>query len=72
MRLRDGTFGPEEYSPPGLRRRPMPAERLLVEGVSHWGLGLNRRMLATLLPAVLQWISRVAPGPAGAPARPGL
>jgi hypothetical protein len=51
---------------------PLPAERLLVEGASHWGLVLNRRMLATLVPAVLQWISRVAPGPAGSPSRPGL
>jgi len=27
---------------------------------SHWGLVLNRRVLATLIPAVLRWIENAA------------
>ena len=31
----------------------LPAEHLVAEGASHWGLVLNRRALATTIPAVL-------------------
>ena len=34
----------------------LAAERLKVEGASHWGLVLNRRALPTLTPAVLRWL----------------
>lgn len=50
----------------GTADRQWPAERyndlwlradpLSVEGASHWGLVLNRRALATTIPAVLRWI----------------
>lgn len=33
------------------------ADYLSVEGASHWGLVLNRRALATTIPAVLRWIA---------------
>jgi pimeloyl-ACP methyl ester carboxylesterase len=36
----------------------LAADYLGVEGASHWGLVLNRRALATVIPAVLQWIER--------------
>ena len=34
----------------------LPAEHLVMDGTSHWGLVLNRRALATTIPAVLAWI----------------
>lgn len=34
----------------------LPADRLSVDGASHWGLVLNRRALAQTVPAVLRWI----------------
>ena len=37
----------------------LQAERINVEGASHWGLALNRRALAQCIPAVLQWIEGV-------------
>jgi pimeloyl-ACP methyl ester carboxylesterase len=50
----------------GTRDRQWPRERyndlwltvdhLGVEGASHWGLVLNRRALATTIPAVLRWL----------------
>jgi hypothetical protein len=60
----DATFPPTAYAD-----LPVPAERLVVEGASHWGLVLNRRLLATLVPAVLDWISRATRAPAGGLAR---
>ena len=33
------------------------ADHLSVEGASHWGLVLNRRALATLIPAVSRWLT---------------
>jgi pimeloyl-ACP methyl ester carboxylesterase len=59
----DETFPPVTYADPAV-----PAESLVVEGASHWGLVLNRRLLATLIPAVLDWISRATRGPASSPA----
>ena len=35
----------------------LPAEYISAEGASHWGLVLNRRALATLLPAVTGWLA---------------
>jgi pimeloyl-ACP methyl ester carboxylesterase len=37
----------------------LPAEHLVADGASHWGLVLNRRALASMLPAVLGWLARV-------------
>jgi pimeloyl-ACP methyl ester carboxylesterase len=34
----------------------LPAEHQVSEGASHWGLVLNRRALATTIPAVLEWL----------------
>jgi pimeloyl-ACP methyl ester carboxylesterase len=34
----------------------LKADNLSVEGASHWGLVLNRRALATLIPAVMRWL----------------
>jgi pimeloyl-ACP methyl ester carboxylesterase len=36
----------------------LAADHLTADGASHWGLVLNRRVLATVIPAVLQWIER--------------
>ena len=45
------------------------ADRLSVEAASHWGLVLNRRALAGLIPAVLCWLTSAirvpAPGTEG-------
>ena len=65
--IRDESFPPAAYAD-----LPLPAERLVVESASHWGLVLNRRLLATLVPAVLAWIIRTTPGQAAAPGPPGL
>jgi pimeloyl-ACP methyl ester carboxylesterase len=51
----DASFPPAAYD----SELAVPAERLVVEGASHWGLVVNRRLLATLVPAVLDWITRV-------------
>jgi hypothetical protein len=56
----DTTFPPAAYA-----ELAVPAERLVVESASHWGLVLNRRLLAPLIPAVLDWISRATRVPAG-------
>jgi len=37
---------------------PLVAEHLVADGASHWGLVLNRRVLATLVPVVLEWVER--------------
>lgn len=34
----------------------LPAEHLSVDGASHWGLVLNRRAIASLVPDVLRWV----------------
>jgi len=34
----------------------LPADFVSAEGASHWGLVLNRRALATLVPAVVTWL----------------
>jgi pimeloyl-ACP methyl ester carboxylesterase len=34
----------------------LPAQHLTAEGASHWGLVLNRRALATIVPAVSDWL----------------
>jgi len=54
--------GDATFPPPAYADLPVPAERLLVEGVSHWGLVLNRRLLATLVPRITAWLER---GPSG-------
>ena len=38
----------------------LPADRLVVEGASHWGLVLNRRAIAQTMPAVVDWLQRNA------------
>jgi pimeloyl-ACP methyl ester carboxylesterase len=40
----------------------LPAAHLTADGASHWGLVLNRRALATTIPAVLAWLDRVESG----------
>ncbi|MEX0750343.1 MAG: alpha/beta hydrolase family protein [Dehalococcoidia bacterium] len=39
----------------------LPVEHLSVEGASHWGLVLNRRVIEALVPRVVAWIDGVAP-----------
>ena len=34
----------------------LEADRLVIEGSSHWGLVLSRRVLSRLIPDVLEWI----------------
>ena len=53
----DATFPPAAYADLSI-----PAERLVVDGASHWGLVLNRRLLATLVPTVTAWLERVSAG----------
>ena len=36
----------------------LPADRLVVEGVSHWGLVLNRRAIAQTMPSMVDWLER--------------
>jgi len=36
----------------------LPAQHLSVDGASHWGLVLNRRVLATLVDDVVAWLDR--------------
>jgi pimeloyl-ACP methyl ester carboxylesterase len=36
----------------------LPADYLIVDGASHWGLVLNRRALAKIEPAVLDWLGQ--------------
>jgi pimeloyl-ACP methyl ester carboxylesterase len=35
----------------------LKADYLSVDGASHWGLVLNRRVLETMIPAVLRWLA---------------
>ena len=37
----------------------LPAEYMVAEGASHWGLVLNDRVLSTLVPDVSAWLSGV-------------
>jgi pimeloyl-ACP methyl ester carboxylesterase len=43
----------QRYDDLGLR-----ADHLSIESASHWGLVLNRRALATMIPAVLRWMAQ--------------
>ena len=54
----DATFPPRAYAD-----LSVPAERLVVDGATHWGLVLNRRRLATLIPTVVTWLERACDGP---------
>jgi pimeloyl-ACP methyl ester carboxylesterase len=36
----------------------LPSDYLSLEGASHWGLVLNRRALATMIPAVVRWMGQ--------------
>ena len=36
----------------------LPADRLVVEGASHWGLVLNRCAIKQAMPAVVDWLER--------------
>ena len=33
----------------------LPADRLSIDGASHWGLVLNRRVLTSMVPRVIKW-----------------
>jgi len=44
----------------------LPVTHLGVEGASHWGLLLNRRLLDGLVPRVLAWVDTAAPLPSAA------
>jgi pimeloyl-ACP methyl ester carboxylesterase len=39
---------------------PLAADFIAIEGVSHWGLVLNRRALPGLVSAVVGWLNKVA------------
>jgi hypothetical protein len=41
---------------------PVAADVLDADGASHWGLVLNRRVLATLIPTVLAWVEKNTSG----------
>jgi len=53
----DATFQPSAYAD-----LPIKAERVVVDGASHWGLVLNRRLLTTLVPTVTAWLERACRG----------
>ena len=36
----------------------LPADRLVVEGASHWGLVLNRLAIGQTAPAVVEWLEQ--------------
>jgi pimeloyl-ACP methyl ester carboxylesterase len=38
----------------------LPADRISIDGASHWGLVLNRRALPTLVPQVIEWVEETA------------
>jgi len=40
----------------------LPASHLSVDGASHWGLVLNRRVLPTLIPDVVCWLDGIVAG----------
>jgi pimeloyl-ACP methyl ester carboxylesterase len=40
---------------------PIEVDHMSVEGASHWGLVLNRRVLADLVPNVIDWIDSTGP-----------
>jgi pimeloyl-ACP methyl ester carboxylesterase len=40
----------------------LTADYLSIEGASHWGLVLNRRALATMIPAVVPWMDQHGAG----------
>jgi|SRR5882762_9752820 len=40
----------------------LPASHLSVDGASHWGLVLNRRVLPTLIPDVVGWLDGIVAG----------
>jgi pimeloyl-ACP methyl ester carboxylesterase len=48
----DRQFPPEQYDD-----FPLAAERVCIDGASHWGLVLSRRALAGAVPAVLGWLA---------------
>lgn len=50
----DETFPPSTYD-----ALPFPADRLAIDGASHWGLVLSRRSLVALIPAVLTWLEQI-------------
>ena len=49
----DQTFPPATY-----RNMPFAADVIEAAGASHWGLVLNRRSLARVVPAVLAWLEK--------------
>jgi pimeloyl-ACP methyl ester carboxylesterase len=53
----DVTFPPQAYAD-----LSVPAERLVVDGATHWGLVLNRRLLGSLVPAVTAWLEHACGG----------
>ena len=55
--------GDATFPPPAYTDLSVPAERLVVDGATHWGLVLNRRLLATLVPSVVAWLERACDGP---------
>jgi hypothetical protein len=54
----DRVWPPERYD-----ALCLPANRLNVEGASHWGLVLNRRALSQLVPRVMAWMHRATGTP---------
>ena len=49
----DHTFPPATYT-----NMPFAADVIEADGTSHWGLVLNRRALARIVPAVLAWLDK--------------
>ena len=54
----------DEFWPAAVYRDlPLPADRLSLEGASHWGLVLNRQKVSAFVPEVVAWIRKVLASP---------
>ena len=54
--------GDATFLPPAYADLSVPTERLVVDDATHWGLVLNRRLLATLVLTVTAWLERACGG----------
>src|SRR4029450_9367794 len=54
--------GDATFPPPAYADLSVPAERLVVDGATHWGLVLNRRLLDSLVPTVTAWLEGAGGG----------
>jgi len=51
----------QSYPPSSYATLPIAVDLIVAEGSSHWGLVLDRRTLARVVPAVLDWLGKRLP-----------